>query len=780
MLASLAILSAALLGYEVVLVHLFSISHWSHFASLVISLALLGFGASGSLVAVLRGPLAGRERTAFRGAVLVSALAFDPAYRLAAAIPFDAFELMAVPRQFFYLVATYLFLSIPFLMGGAAVALAFLIGRDRIGRVYGANLAGSGAGAVLGLLLLARLPAELLPTALGVIGSLAIVPLARWGALVPAAALGLAFLLPPISIPVSDYKEESVALELPAARVVVEEDGPLGRLRVVAGPALRYLPGTSLALSEPVPPRPVLYLDGQPLGALVTAGDTALLAMTTSAAAFAIARDPAPRVLVLGMGGGGPIHLARAAGASSITVVEPDRRIDPLLPAGTLGGDVRRAAGTPRGFLAASEAHFDRIVVAEIGSLHGGAAGMAAAGASYLFTVEGVQAMWEALGADGILAITRWVLDPPRDMLRLLATVDEVLDAAGVRSADHVALVRGWGTATLLVSRKPFTPQEVAALVDWAGELWFDVAWAPGAPAALANRYNVLEPDFYRAGTEELLGPRPGRFLEDYPFQIAPVTDDAPFFFHFLSPRQLVELWQTGGRLSLPYVEWGIVTQVLVLIQAVPIAALLLLLPLITLGRERATVGAPSEQGGRTTRGALFIYFALLGLAFMLLEVSSIQRLILFLAQPIYATTVVLATFLLFAGLGSAARSRLAGRWPAWLPFAAIAFLAPLVHAAELALWGRMAGTDLSVRVVLAIALLAPLAFCMGLPFPMGLQRVADRRPRWVPWCWGVNGFLSVIGAAAAPLVALAIGFRGTLLLAVLFYLAAGWTYRRL
>jgi hypothetical protein len=177
-------------------------------------------------------------------------------------------------------------------------------------------------------------------------------------------------------------------------------------------------------------------------------------------------------------------------------------------------------------------------------------------------------------------------------------------------------------------------------------------------------------------------------------------------------------------------------------------------------------------------RGLLFSYFALLGLAFMLLEISAIQRLILFLAQPIYATTAVLASFLFFAGLGSAAApwltERLGGRLGRWAPFVAITLLAPATQLIEDLLWDHAAGAPLAVRMGAAILLLAPLAFAMGHPFPLGLQRVADRAPRWIPWCWGVNGFLSVIGAAAAPLLALSLGFDGVVLLAVALYLLSG------
>ncbi len=778
MLVALAVLSAAALAYEIILVHLFSVTHWAHFATLVISLALLGFGASGSLVTLFRSRIEGREKNAFITLVVLAAITFDPAYRAAGVIPFDAFELLAVRRQFLNLALTYVVLSLPFLFTGAAVAVAFLAQPGRIGRVYAANLGGSGFGALLGLTMLVALPAERLPTTVGLLAFAAVIPLTRWVWIALPAVLGVALFAPPATIPVSAYKESSIAMRLPEARLVATRDGPLGRLELITSPSLRYLPGTSLALMEPVPSRPVLYLNGEPLGARSMAADTALLTATTAAAPFAINRVSNPSILVIGLGGGGATRLARAQAPRALTIVDPDPRIDPLLAPGTITPSDTRSTRTARAFIHSSRETYDLITISEIGSLHTGAAGMAAAGVSYLFTYEGVRDMWRALSDDGVVAITRWTLDPPRDVLRLLATIRVVIEDSGQAPASRVALIRGWGTATILASRSPFTPDEVAVLRAWAAERWFDLAWAPGVTAAEANRFNVLDPDRFRLGAEGLLGADDQRFIETYPFRIAPVSDDSPFFFHFLDAGQLLRLWRGEGRLSLPYFEWGIVAHVVALTQAIPIAALLIFIPLLVLPRaERKSESTPAPTVGHF---GLAIYFATLGLAFMLLEISAIQRLVLLLGEPIYATTVVLATFLVFAGFGSVCARPIAERVPSWIPFVAIAVLAMVAYAAELGLWEVAAATPIALRAFLALAVLAPLAFAMGLPFPLGLQRVADHRPAWMPWCWGVNGFLSVIAAAAAPLFALRVGFRGVLVFAIVLYLIAGAILRRL
>lgn len=800
LLVALAVVSAAALAWQIALIHLLSIAHWGHFASLVVSLALLGFGASGSLVAVLRRTVAGREVVAFAVLAAATAVTLDPIWRLAATIPFDAFELLAVPRQFLWLSLFYVVLSIPFLLAGACVALAFIAMRDSIGRVYAANLVGSGAGAFLGLGLVSVLPAERLPAAMAVVAALAVVPLARrLGAGLLVAVTAGALLVPAPEIPVSSYKEGRQALRHPDARLVARAEGALGRLDLIEAPSLRYLPGTSLALREPVPARPVLYLNGQPLGPRTVAADTSLLSLTTAAAVFALPSEAPPEVLVLGIGGGTPIWLARGHGAGAIVAADPDERLDRLLADGTLGPDVRRRVTGLRGALRTGEARHDRILVTEVGSLVAGASGMGAVGTGWLFTTEAVADAWRALAPGGVASWHRWTLEPPRDVLRLLATINAVLDAEGVaRPADHVAVVRGWGTVSVLLARDPLDRGDVNALREWSAARQFDLAWAPGVTAGEASRYHRVDPDWIHLGAKAVLGVDPDALPAGYPFILEPATDDAPFFFHFLPFDELIRLWGERGRLSLPFFEWGVIAHALALVQAIPVAAILILLPLVALRGRRGRRGRPGGSGDPPPAeadwpreevdppreetappsdgpggGSLFAYFALLGAGFMLLEVSSIQRLVLWLAEPVVSATVVIATFLVFAGLGSHAAEALTSRFGDRAPFVGIVVAAPVVYGASLLLWERAAGLPPAGRIALAVALLAPLAFLLGIPFPTGLQRVADRRPDWIPWCWGVNGFLSVVGAAATPLIALKAGFDGTLGIAVGLYVAA-------
>jgi len=196
---------------------------------------------------------------------------------------------------------------------------------------------------------------------------------------------------------------------------------------------------------------------------------------------------------------------------------------------------------------------------------------------------------------------------------------------------------------------------------------------------------------------------------------------------------------------------------------------LLILLPLAWKGRVRPVAG------GRRMGG----YFLLLGLAFLFIEIAFIQKLILFLGHPLYSVATALSGFLVFAGLGSAwsnrwaARMERAGLSPVQAAVAGIALIATAYLLLLPPLLTAAMGLPVGARVGMALALIAPLAFCMGMPFPLGLSRVARRAPDFIPWAWGINGFASVLSAALATLLAIAFGFNTVVLLALAFYVLA-------
>ena len=793
---AVALLSAGVLGYEILLARLLAIVHWHHFAYMIIAVALLGFGAAGSLVAVFQHALLARFRWAFGAAALGFGASAPLAFAAAQALPFNALEIAWDWVQPGWLFALYLVLSIPFLFAALALALAFRAHVGRAGALYRMDLIGAGLGALGVVFLLDALPlADALRVA-GLFGAAAggavllsgggARRLARGGALLAAAA-GVAV---PCALPESwlrphpsPYKELSLALTAPDARIVAERHGPLGWLAAVDSPIVpfRHAPGLSLRAPAGPPAQIGLFTDGGALSA-ITLADADLRYLEAETAALPYHLVERPRTLVLGAGGGAEVLRALRHGARAVDAVElnPDAL---AIVRETLAGapwedravqtPVRTHVADARSFAARSSARWDAIQIALLDSFSAAAAGVHALDESLLYTVEAFGLFLDRLAAGGVLAVTRWLKLPPRDALKLLWTARTALEARGVADpASRLAMIRGWKTTTLVIGARPFDPRQIDRLRAFADDYAFDLVWHPGMAEGDANRYNRLaRPEFHR-GAAAILGPDPDGFAERYKFALRPATDDRPFFFHTLKWSTLPELLALRARGGLPLVEWGFVILVATVVQGVIAAAVLILAPLLALRTPRAPA-APSPARWRVA-----VFFASLGLAFLFVEIAFMQRFAVFLGHPLFAIAVVLAGLLVFAGLGAGAADRFArlaaGRAP---PLTIVAAGIIAVGGAYLGLlpWAFEAaqGWPVAARLAAALALLGPIGFLLGMPFPLGLKALGARAPTLVPWAWGINACASVVSASLATFIALHIGFTPVLGCALVLYALA-------
>jgi hypothetical protein len=422
-----------------------------------------------------------------------------------------------------------------------------------------------------------------------------------------------------------------------------------------------------------------------------------------------------------------------------------------------------------------SHERYDLIQVALLDAFGASAAGVHALNENYLYTVEAFQAYLAHLQPGGFLAMTHWLKLPPRHSLKLFATALTALERSGVTHPEQqLALMRGWQTVTLLVKHGALTAQDIAALQEFCTARSFDVAYYPGMPAAAANRYNVLEAPYLFAGAMALIGQDRHDFLRRYKYEITPATDDRPYFSHFFKWRVLPEILALRSQGGVALLEWGYLLLIAALLQATVASVALIVLPLLSLQRP----AVPPWPRSRMT-----IYFAVLGVAFLFLEIAFMQRFLLFLSHPLYAIAVVLCAFLVFAGLGSGYAARLTERAaatghqyegrPLVLAIAGIVivallyllFLEPLLR---WCLW--LPGV---AKIALTLVCIAPLAFCMGLPFPLGLARVARQMPDMLPWAWGINGCTSVLSALLATILAMHYGFTVVVGLALVLYVLA-------
>ncbi len=796
---AIGLLSACVLAYEVLLTRLFSIVLWHHFAYMIISAAMLGYGASGTALTLMKEMLLKEKISPHFGAVYVIAavalaVLMPAAFLLAQQIPFNPLELLWDNTQPAKLFAIYLLMMLPFFCGGLGIGLVFAHFGKQSSRIYACDILGAGLGSlgVIGVLFL--VPPHQVLTALAALAllaaAIAVVELKMRPKWLMELFLVMAVLatvaLPEIPVHLSPYKDLSQALNIAGARVVEKRSSPLGQITVVENTRvpLRDAPGMSLnATSEP-PPQLGVFVDGNGPSALTrfdgNLAPLAYLDQLTSALPYHLFERP--HVLVLGAGAGSDVLQALYHRSAEVDAVELDRNVIDLVQhrfndyAGNLYSrpDVHVYQAEARDFVNASDTRYDLIQVALLDSFGTASAGLYGLSENYLYTVEAFQTNLSRLTPGGMLAITRWLTLPPRDALKLFATAVSALERSGAPNPSaRLAMIRGWKTVTLLVKNSAFTASEIAAIREFSSTRSFDLAYYPGMRADEANRFNILSQPYFFEGAVALLSPQRQDFIDQYKFYIEPASDDQPHFFRFFKWNSAVELFALREQGGMALFDWSYPLLVATLVQAIAASALLILAPL-ALSRCRRTL--PSAP--------VALYFLAIGFAFMFMEIAFIQKFVLFLAHPLYAVAVVLCAFLVFASVGSwlTGHSQNA-RWQTankvTLAVIAMGTLSLFYLATLPNLFQALIHLPDAAKIIISVALIAPLAMCMGVPFPTGMMRLANTAEQAIPWAWAINGFASVVGAVLATLLAIHLGFAAVILLAVLFYAVACGALRR-
>jgi hypothetical protein len=779
---AVGLVSLALIALELTLMRLLSLRWWDHFAYMVISVALLGFGASGTALTLLRRRLLAHHRGWLAGFAVAFAVSIPASALLSRRVELDVAFLAWDPGQVGNVLLAELLMFVPFFLAGCTIGLALMDRPERVSGHYAANLAGSGAGGVAAVALMSVLEPHallLLVSAIALAGAVCVLPRRR--VLTPLVVLlatgGIFEMGGALGQPaVSEYKTLPQVLLMPDARVIHRDNGPLGRIDAVAAEGVHHHPGLALEYAGSIPEHVLLTVDGDAASAVYDpAGreDWRFKDYTTAAAAYHMRE--APTVCVVGSGGGSDIGLAVYHQSPHVTALEMNPQMIRAMtgPLAARGGRIYQrpeveviCADARKYFSTVANRRFDVIQIPPLGAFAAGGAGLYATQESYLYTVESVQAMLGHLSSDGLLVLTRWAPALPPDGVKAFDTAAEALRGRGKDPARHLAMLRNLGTVTILVSASPLTGQDADALRRFCEDRGFDLCYLPGLRHEEANRFHKLESPYYFEAAQALLSDRREAFLEACPFDVGAPTDNRPYFFHFFRWKALPELQRQAGGRTPALLELGYLMLLAALAQAVLLGALLIVAPLAP------WAGALRGRGGRA---ATLGFFLLLGAGFMLLEMSFLQRLVLYLGHPIYSAAAVISGFLVFAGLGSQASRH----WPAAprkLGLAAGLAVAALALAYLLGMDGWLSlsrAEPVGVRFAIAVLTVAPLAAAMGHVFPTGLRQVAAARPQLVPWAWAANGFASVVATVSAPLLAMHLGFGAVSLIAVGCYAAA-------
>ena len=785
-LLAVGLVSAAAVAAQIVLLRLFSIVQWHHYAYLVISLALLGYGAAGTFVTLAQRRLVRRPARSISLAMAAFGASCVPVFLLAQEVTFNPEEMLWRPVLAVRLTAIYLLLAVPFFFAATAIALSLRIWPARAGRIYAADLTGAGAGGLLALVSLSRLQplAGLALAGLSGLAAAALVAVTRGGrrpGFAGLALIGIGLLAASsallLDVRPSPYKDLSQALLAAGAHVELERPGALGTVSVVASPRVppRYAPGLSLRAPAGPPDQKAVFVNGDALGALTRGGPQSGAFTRWLPTALPWHLAAAERVFVADAGTGLPVLQALAHGATDVQAADARAGLVEVAArdyAAWTGGlydrpGVAVRAVDPRAYLARSRDRFELIVLPPAGAL--GGTGLMALAEDHLLTREQIPRLLQRLDDGGMLAAACWIDLPLRTCPRLAATLVSGLEAFGVAEPGlHLLGLRAWQLAVLVVSAEPWPADAVVRLRAFAEARAFDPVWYPGMPRIEANRINRMAEPYLHDAIAALAGTGGDAFIAEYPFDIRPVTDDRPFATSFLKLTSLGQLKQLAATGAVALIDAGPVLLLVALLQSLLIGAVLLLLPLAAFHRA----------GGQRLGANGVVYFAAIGMGFMLLEIALLHRLSVLLADPVRSAAVVIAGMLVAAGIGSSLSAKLATRLgPVRLIRVAALGIAAAVCALVWilpALTTAAAGWPLAGRMGLALVLIAPLALLLGIMLPTGLTRLAaGAGADAVPWAWAVNGFASVTGAVLATLVALTSGFSVCMVLALTCYAVA-------
>lgn len=789
--AGLFLLSLATLLLELALTRVLSVSLWYHFGFLVISTALLGFGASGVTLALWTGL---RDRKDLDRGLAVCALAFAVcvvlSFRLMQWIPFDPFSVAVDHRQFLYMPLYFLLVATPFFCSGLAISLVLTRGSKEINRLYGYDLLGAGAGCALIAWVIPGFGGSGSVLLAAFVGALSAVSFAWSSRRVLATTAAFVSLI----LLVASFRGENVVpIHVSANKIrrsinsIYSAWNTLSFVQVVEFPAEGKHPGARRMLIDSGTAATGITDLRPDVRTVLTERPEQVEQLST----IAYVGKVNPKILIIGSGGGNQVLAGLKARASSITAVEINPIINDIVAKrmndfwGNLyhQPEVQLVTDEGRSFVRRSTEKYDAIISVHTISNAAVASGALSLAENYVLTREAFDDYLDHLTPEGTIFFTR----PEFQIPRLFSTAREVFTRRGMGSiSNHVFAFseveqrqmsgRSSFTAGFLLKKSEFRSEELnqirAILKAEAG---------PGNEGVIVK--TLYAPD--EKATDSLFAkivaaPQLEEVFRSNDSPLAPATDDKPFFnqhtrWSRIRWNTIVDLFSQkqpfGARMALEDRPIAEVTLVILLVQSAIVAGLCIVLPLALLDRRGLQI-----EG----RWGWLGYFAALGLGFIMVEIALLQRFLLFLGQPIYTYAVVLAGLLIFTGIGSYA----VGRWHAELHhmlkrvllsavivLSMIAVITPVVFRACL-------GLGIFWRITIALLLVAPLGFVLGMPFPLGLRIVMQRSSALGSWAWGVNGFFTVIGTVLALMLGMMMGFRIVLLLACACYLGVFWLSR--
>ncbi len=751
------LISLATLALEISLIRFFSISQWYHFAFMIISIALFGIAASGTFLTIkkLRNPL-------FISSILFSLSALV-GFFVTNDVIFDPFEAIINFKHIFILLVYYIFLGLPFFFFGIIVAYSLSRFQNKAGKIYFYNMSGSALGTLSSLLFIAifNVKTIFVISLLGLLSSLFFINstiqkntilnksfkklfINKKNIIIVLIILNLLLFFIPVDLNISKYKELRQALNVPDSKLVDTKYNSFSMVDIVKSSFTRYAPGLSPTFKGNLPEQIGITVDASNMNSITKYENLGFIDNLPSSIPYSLVQNP--KVLVINSGAGLDV-LAGLKNNAEVTALEANQIVIDLLKnnyadySGNIYNKAEIIFEEGRSFINSKREKYDVIIISLAGNVLSSSAGISGLSENYLLTKEAFEDYYNSLSDDGFLVVTRWLLYPPRESLRLFSLALEIDN-----EAKNIAMFRSWTTVTLVLSKKDLDATKIKNFIN---KNKFDIIYLPSDFTPNVN-LKFKEPYYYNA-VQNLIKNKDS-FYKDYIFDVKPVTDNKPFYFNFFKLSKFNELSKIIGQRWNPFFDSGFLL-FFILIQALILALIFILLPM--------------KFYNKIDKKKPLAYFFAIGISYLFIEIVLIQKFVLFLGHIIFSSSLIIFSMLLFSSLGALYSQKI--KFKNLNKIILAIFILVIFYLLLLNfIIDYFIPLNLIPKMILTVIITAPLGFVMGFPFPLGIRAI---KKELVTWAWAVNGSASVLSPILAVMLALFFGYNIVLFLAGLIYL---------
>ncbi len=783
----LFLVTGSILCFEVALTRIIAIQHWHHLVPVIIAIALTGFGAAGTLAAVLgKFCLRHFQQLSFFSILLTTAL-IPLSPWVAASLPFNMLAIAWQMDQLLWLVAYACCFLLPFFFGAFFVTLNFIRWPQHIGKLYAVDLSGSASGGLLALWLLSN---DGLQYALWISCGLSLMAALmfsyqrkpRFGPgfavtfIIGTLVVGSMFVSSWPEIRSDPFKELSTRLNERDAQLIWQKDSQHSRLSLVKSHGLHAAPGLSINSRLSAPQQLRLFVDGDggsPLIKNSTKLPDNFMSQTLGSAAYRLATKH-PRVLIEGGNASWQAWTAHQHQASSIDLVHSDKAYLNLLAPDNqkqiafVPDTTQTIHASLRRYLQASDKKYDVIFL----SLPHHSIDLAASEENYSLTSQAMQQLFSHTSKDGILAFQMTLHPLPKDSLRLSNTIIHGLKQQGTEPSQHLAIFRDWRSLLIVVTRQALTKMQVEQLTKWSNQWRFDKVALPGLTIAQTNRFHQRINGALSDKINQLIGENSEKIENEYIFNLEETSDNAPYFYQFFRWDQLTELQTRLGSHWLTHISWGYLLTFACFILLSLVAGIFILLPL-----KLNRVSSLSVKN----RLASFAYFSAIGLGFMWLEILLIIKSKIIMDAVTSSMGIVVTAMLLGTGTTSWLFTR---KKQQVLPLKGLLILLIFTIFSLPILFDKLfiisADWNWELRGLLIFVPIYLSSLLLGIWLPNGILQLKKSGAEAVAWAWGINGFASVIGALTASILAMHGGLYLLSVCSAVCYLAACFIFNGL